>query len=454
MDATFDRCLEEYAAADIFKRRNVPWAEDNPFRRPLPSGAARPGSNDFDELNTSAPLSLPGLRSNASLLANRLLMSIYERDFVFLPDTDLTGKWGDFEAYYGEDLRVRGEVIRAHLEPFVFASLAKEVSISGKWTLETFNAYFEDFRRTFTATGNAAVMAQITNAANPVAAAETYLIQLAGDFLVESSAMARNAIGNYGRLQSELFKVVIDECGYGVHATRHSTLYQKVLISRGLNPIPHTYWEFYLPSSFYLNNYYSYICRNHRHLFRYFGAILQVETAFSVTCRQMADMMNAVFGPTAETQYFLEHVHIDNHHSRMVLEEIVVPAVKTYGESVLGEILYGFEESRIVGDVFSEGLKRQLAWGDSFFAPPMGADRHSPGLPVRAVADRDLSRTWTGTRMSGPGVTLTVKSGELDLVAAYGICITLATGQTVAVPSDVLYAICPSASCDWEAESA
>jgi len=31
----------------------------------------------------------------------------------------------------------------------------------------------------------------------------------------------------------------------------------------------------------------------------------------------MAEMMRAVFGPDAEVQYFLEHVHIDNHHSRM-----------------------------------------------------------------------------------------------------------------------------------------
>jgi Iron-containing redox enzyme len=440
--------IRAYAGSEIFHSRNMPWEEDNPYRRPLLPG-------DFVGLSTETPIPLAGIRSNASLVANRLLMSIYERDFVFLPANNLNDKWNDFQAYYGDELRLPGELIRSRLEPYVFSSVEAEFSSSGRWTLDSFEAYFEDFRNTFTAPSNATLMSLITGAENPVAAAQTYLIQLAGDFLVESSAMARNAIGNYGQLQSELFKVIIDECGYGVHPTRHSTLFQKVLVSRGLNPIPHTYWEFYLPSSFYLNNYYSYICRDHRHLFRYFGAILQVETAFGVTCRQMAEMMHAVFGPDAEVQYFLEHVHIDNHHSRMVFEEIVVPAVRTYGTSILGDILRGFEESRIVGDVFGAGLMLQIAWGDSFFSPQAGksAERSAP-IRVVPIVERGLSGRWTGTRMSGDGAQLSVKSGELDVVAGYGICATFGPGQTVPIPPNVLYAACPSADCIYEVDLA
>jgi hypothetical protein len=439
-----DDYIRIYAGSEIFQRRSVPWEEDNPYRRPLLP-------EDFLGIDTETAIPLADMRSNSSLVANRLLMSIYERDFVFLPASNLDDKWNDFQAFYGDELRVAGEVIRSRLEPYVFSSVASEFSSSGRWTLESFEAYFEDFRKTFNAPGNMSLMRSITGAANPVAAAQTYLIQLAGDFLVESSAMARNAIGNYGQLQSELFKVIIDECGYGVHPTRHSTLFQKVLVSRGLNPIPHTYWEFYLPSSFYLNNYYSYICRDHRHLFRYFGAILQVETAFGVTCRQMAEMMNTVFGPDAEVQYFLEHVHIDNHHSRMVFEEIVVPAVKTYGTSILEDILRGFEESRIVGDVFGTGLMEQIAWGDSFFSQSKekSAERLTP-IRVVPIVERDLSGRWTGTKMSGRGAALSVKSGELDIVAGYGICATFGPGQTVQIPPGVLYAACPSADCTYE----
>ena len=442
--ALLNRCVRTYSDAGVFKEMDRPWVEDNPFLRPLLNSG-------FPGFDTANPLSLDELTSNASLIANRILMSIYERDFVFLPRHELDEKWENFQSYYSDELRLLGEFIRPQLERYVFSSVKDEVTVSGPWTIEAFEAYFDDFRRGFTAEGNQKVMDAITSARNPTAAAQTYLIQLAGDFLVESSAMARNTVGNYGPLQSELFKVVIDECGYGVHPVKHSTLFERVLLSRGLDPVPHTYWQFYLPSSFYLNNYYGYICRNHTHLFRYFGAILQVETAFRVTCKQMTDMMTSVFGQNAETDYFKEHVHIDTHHSRMVLENLIVPAVKTYGNSVLGDIVRGFEESQIVGSVFNNGLMQQIEWADSFFRAP-DSDSLPEETPLRVVPFGELgeNRRWEGTRMSDVDTIYSVRSGEFDLVAGYGVVATFGPGQRVRVPAGVLYASCPSADCVYD----
>jgi hypothetical protein len=446
--ALLNRCVRAYAAAGIFKELDRPWVEDNPFLRPLLNG-------EFLGFDAAAPLPLDKLASNASLVANRILMSIYERDFVFLPRHELDRKWDNFQSYYSDELRLLGEIMRPQLERYVFSSVKGEVTVSGAWTIEAFEAYFDDFRRGFKAEGNQKVMAAITSARNPIAAAQTYLIQLAGDFLVESSAMARNTVGNYGPLQSELFKVVIDECGYGVHPVKHSTLFERVLQSRGLDPVPHTYWQFYLPTSFYLNNYYSYICRDHRHLFRYFGAILQVETAFRITCKQMTDMMTSVFGQHAETDYFTEHIHIDQHHSRMVLENLIVPAVKTYGNSVLADIVRGFEESQIVGSVFGGGLMAQIEWADSFFAAPEG-DSPPEQTPLRVVPFGELGeeRRWEGTRVSDVDTVYLVRSGELDLVAGYGVVATFGADQRVRVPAGMLYALCPSADCAYDAAPA
>lgn len=430
-DELLNQCVREYAAASVFQSMSQPWLEDNPFRRPLLNGP-------FREFNTERPLELAQIHSNAGLIANRILMSIYERDFVFLPARDLDGKWNDFQTYYSDELRQKGEVIRPLLERYVFSSVEREVAISGTWTIEAFSAYFDDFQKNLSAADNAQLMEAIISANDPAAAAHTYLIQLAGDFLVESSAMARNAIGNYGQLQSELFKVIIDECGYGVHSTKHSTLYQKVMESQGLDPIPHTYWQFYLPESVYLFNYYNYICRDHRHLFRYIGAILQVETSFRVTCRQMADMMRAVFGPKSETDYFLEHVHIDNHHSRMVFEDLVRPAVKIYGNTVLKEILRGFEESLVVGASATSGTLAQIKWADSLAA---GASGDRP-LRLTTVRQMNAGRRWEGTWASDVETTYTVKKGEIDVVAGYGKVATFGAGQSVRVPAGVLYSVC------------
>ena len=439
-----NRCVQTYAGSPVFKEMDRPWVEDNPFLRPLLNC-------DFPGFDTTNPLSSDQLASNASLIANRILMSIYERDFVFLPRHELDEKWENFQSYYSDDLRLLGEIIRPQLERYVFSSVSEEVSISGPWTIEAFEAYFDDFRQDFKAEGNQEVMTVITSARNPAAAAMTYLIQLAGDFLVESSAMARNTVGNYGQLQSELFKVVIDECGYGVHPVKHSTLFERVLLSRGLDPVPHTYWQFYLPTSFYLNNYYNYICRNHRHLFRYFGAILEVETAFRITCKQMTDMMTKVFGQEAETDYFTEHVHIDQHHSRMVLENLIVPAVKTYGNSILADIVRGFEEAQIVGTIFSNGLKKQIKWADSFFITPE-SDSPSEQTPLRVVQFGELekNRCWDGTRVSDVDTVYSVRSGEFDLVAGYSVVATFGAGQQFRVPAGVLFACCPSPDCTYE----
>ena len=437
--AVLNRCVQAYAGAPVFKEMDRPWVEDNPFLRPLLNC-------DFPGFNTANPLSSDQLASNASLIANRILLSVYERDFVFLPRHELDEKWENFESYYSDELRLLGEFIRPQLERYVFSSVNEEVNISGPWTIEAFEAYFNDYRESFKAEGNQELMTAITSARNPAAAALIYLIQLAGDFLVESSAMARNTVGNYGSLQSEMFKVVIDECGYGVHPVKHSTLFERVLQSRGLDPVPHTYWQFYLPTSFYLNNYYNYICRNHRHLFRYFGAILQVETAFRVACKQMTDMMTAVFGQHAETDYFTEHVHIDTHHSRMVLENLIIPAVRTYGNSILSDIVRGFEEAQIVGSIFTHGLKKQIEWADSFFA---WRESDSP-LRVVQFSELDKNRRWEGTRMSDVDTVYSVRSGEFDLVAGYSVVATFGAGQRVRVPAGVLFAYCPSADCTYE----
>ncbi|MFZ1010468.1 MAG: hypothetical protein WAN65_26750 [Candidatus Sulfotelmatobacter sp.] len=87
--------IRTYAGSEIFQSRSQPWEEDNPYRRPLLT-------EDFVGFNTKAAIPLVGIRSNASLVANRLLMSIYERDFVFLPASNLDDKWSDFQTYYGE----------------------------------------------------------------------------------------------------------------------------------------------------------------------------------------------------------------------------------------------------------------------------------------------------------------------------------------------------------------
>jgi hypothetical protein len=434
-----DPALQSFVGRSIYAQSKDLIHPDNPFRRPL--------LNDAFKGWDRAEYTLDDLCSNGSLVANRVLLAIYEQDFVFLPRLGFdAGKRDAFAEFYDRDARVTGEILSCRLEKLLFSCVSKAVHVSGDWDVKAFEAYFEDFKQRFRAEKLSRLMDTIAAMRDPVAGARMFLVQMAGDFLVESSAMTRNVVGNYGPVQSELFKVVIDECGYGVFKTKHSTLFENVLQSQGLDPIPHTYWQLYLPTSMYLNNYYNCICRNHASVFRYFGAILQVETAFRLTCEIMARMMKIVFGPSAHVEYFREHTHIDDHHSRMVMDKIVVPIVESHGEFALHEIVRGFEESLIVGDQFTAGLQRQMDWIDR-----IDCDYAIRRLPSSAQprSMRAARGALCGTQMADAETGYQVVSGRLDVVVAIDKHVTLNAGDCLTVPPYVLYGLSAAEDCEY-----
>ena len=85
-----DAWLREYAAHDLFQRNDTDLALDNPYRRalPLPQGspADSTGTDDLGAL----------LTNDDALFANRVLLTIYERDFVLLPREGFPAKQADF----------------------------------------------------------------------------------------------------------------------------------------------------------------------------------------------------------------------------------------------------------------------------------------------------------------------------------------------------------------------
>lgn len=354
---TFRRSLIEYGQSDLFDDTEEWHTRGNPYRRTL-----RP--HVFKYLDFSRPLGWDELLTYTSLSANRTLLTIYEQDFLFLPAQGFAAKRGDFEEFYSPRSVALGAVVRPWLERYLFDALEHRVSVTGRWSAASLEAYFLDYAAGLRRSDENASVDAILGSTDREHAARTFLVQYAGDFLLESSAMGRNALGHYGPLQSELFKIMIDEFGYGVHETKHSTLFERLLRAVDLDPAPHTYWQFYQTSSLLLNNYYNRISRDHSKFFRYLGALYQAETAFITSCAQTADMLRTVFGPTVEVRYFLEHAHIDKHHSRMVLERLVKPAVAAHGEGIIPHIVRGFEEAKLLGELAEADFCEQVLWSD------------------------------------------------------------------------------------------
>ena len=438
--------LSRYARNNLFGQVNCLTLSGNPYRRPV-----RP--QDLEAFDFERPLAKEAFTSASALTAQRMLLNIYESDLLFLPNGPFEPVARDFRAFYGNDVKLAGEAVRPTLEQHVFQFLDNEVDVSGPWTLGAMRALFDN-RLQAANSGDSALMAAIAAAGNPQAAAKGFLIQAAVDFLSEASAMARNVLGNYGPLMSELFKVLIDEYGYGVFATKHSTLFEDTLKSVDLSPDIHSYWQFYLGSSIALTNYFHFVSRNHAHFFRYLGALYFTEATLPHTNRQQAEGLSRVVGERINTRYFEEHVHIDVHHARMVLNKIIEPMIERCGEGIIPEIVRGFEEFRLLQGMADADLIAQLAWADESHANREPARRlmAAPGRPGAASPARFVEKEGelSVTHVHDEDELFVVESGEIDLITGHEQSVRLKAGDGVVIPKGRLHgSIVRSENCTY-----
>ena len=436
VERSVEQDVVRYAANPLFANTDTWIVENNPFRRPI-----RP--QDLKQILLTAPVGREGLCSSGALAAQRMLLNIYESDLMLLPENNFPAVKNDFRLFYSPENRLSGEQIRATLERHVFGFLDTEIDASGKWSQTDMIAYF-DWRLGAVANSESAVAKAVLSAHNPQDAATTFLIQLASDFLTEASAMARNLLGNYGPALSELFKVLIDEYGYGVHQTKHSTLFQQTLSSRGLSPHVHAYWQFYLASSLALTNYFHYVAKNHENFFRYLGALYYSERSLVYATRHQSEMLRAVWGDQVDTKYFDEHSHIDQHHGRMVIDKIIKPLVEQCGEEIIPDIVRGFEEFRLLQELADEDLIAQIVWSDEREA----YKAHARDVYARVKAGQRDCPSESFDEPEGELSTthvhefeelLVVEDGTLEFVTGYDQSVTLGSGEGIIIPRHRLH---------------
>jgi hypothetical protein len=431
---------------------NEEWQnDDNPYRRQL-----RPQVLQY--LDFSRVLQPDEILTYSALAANRLLTTIYEADLVLLPKAQFAERRADFTGFYSTTNRVQGEMIRPYLERHVFGFLDDEVEVTGPWTKDDLQAFLRRLQEEPDDQPSKSELA-IARSSDPKRALRNWLIQFAPDFLAEASPMIRNVMGYYGPVQSAWFKVIIDEYGYGVHRTKHSTLFERTLASVGLHSDLHRYWQYYLASSLMLSNYFHYLGKNHENFFRYLGALYYTETELVGFCRRAASLMSSVFGEEADTLYFTEHVHIDGHHSRMVLEELISPIVDQCGASVIPEIVRGYEEFRVLSQIADEDFAAQVQWMDS---GPENKNLHDPiwakveaGEITAPVAHLVEPRgELSNTHQHDADELCHIRSGTMKFVSGYDAHQILEAGQGTVIWGNRLHgAIIESPECVYEIHS-
>lgn len=446
--AELKRWFELYAANPLYSDCEEWLITDNPYRRPI-----RPRILKY--LDFGKVLKVGEQLQYSALAAQRMLFNIYEADLMFLPPGGLTeSTLADFRNFYSDENKLLGELIRPTLEKHVFGFLENEVHISGHWSAAALKEYLFAVQAAQQDEPSKTLQV-IRTSSNPQDAGRVFLIQLGSDFLSEASPMARNVLGSFGSPQSELFKVLIDEYGYGVHATKHSALFEKTLQSAGLKSDIHAYWQFYLTSSMALSNYFHYVSRCHSRFFRYLGALYFVEATFAHICRQMAETLNEVFSGQLDVEYFREHIHIDRHHGRMVFDKILTPIIEQHGEFAIHEILRGFEEVQILQRLADEDFIEQIAWMDrsAYFkslAPRVAEKLRRGELNFPAQVFVEPKHELSVTHVHDGDELCLIESGVMEFVTGHGRSTLLHAGEGTVIQRNRLHgAIIASEECRY-----
>lgn len=437
------QALYQFASHPLFNQPQGFYC-DSPYIRPV-----RP--LDLRQLEFDRALNQEELNQPSHLMGQRLLLNIYEQDLVFLPQTSKL-VLPEFNAFYDEELRRAEAAIRPMLERHVFGWLSDKISISGNWDVNAFKTY-ADGELDKIATTPSRLIDCISTSRNPANAARFFLIQCANDLFSEASAMARNALGSFGPDQCELFKILIDEYGYGVPQKKHSVIFQSLMTQCGLNPAPHYYWQFYTSTSLALTNYFHYVSANHRHFFRYLGALFYTEASLACVTRVQAQAMRLAFGETINTLYFDEHSHINVYHGKMAFDQLIRPVVQRYGEQVLPDIIRGFEEFRLLQDLADAEFFAHIAWHDEL------TDWQPTPLPELLVSEHSSSfhecrDDLSVTHVHGVTELFTVNKGTLRLVCTPFTQVELAAGQHVVIPAGMLHgSVITSEHCSYTVTS-
>ncbi|WP_255211780.1 iron-containing redox enzyme family protein [Pseudomonas oryzihabitans] len=345
--------MERLGDHEIF-RDGHDWVEAaDVWKRPLRPQVFKYQS--FEATTTSTVLSYD------SLTMNRTLTALYEQDFLYLPSTSEKNLLSMLRAAYNRELRALAAAVTPELEERVFRNIRKELVVGGVWTAEAFKNYFYSKLDTAqTQSGPSSINLVMSSEDRPLMA-KLLLIQHAVDFLPESSHMARFVKGDYGEAQSAMFRVLIDEFGYGKHEVKHSSLFKETLKSVGMLDNSHAYWNYYLTSTLLNNNYFHYLTKSPERFFEYVGAITYAENAFGPYCNKVGRLLKSCFAEV-DARYYIEHYHIDGYHGSMTLNEILIPLAERFGPSVYTEFVKGVEMSCLLGTIMEEDLCAQIVW--------------------------------------------------------------------------------------------
>lgn len=432
--------MKRYAHAHCF-RKPTDWYMRNAWHRPLA----------FEEAQVEQARTLHGFADVTTpngYLLNKFLYTLHEQSGIFLPHMRVNSICRqDYDAYFNRERLGLGLALRIPLEDAIFGFLESGIDVR-EWTrpglLEYLKASVAEEDQA--PVGLSAALRRVTHKKEAI---RLYLLHKASDFLTEGSAMTGSLGGSYGPLQSALLRIFMDEYGKGSLDRKHSSLFKRAMSSCGLETYPHCYFEDYLPTSFMMANYFHFVCKSPQHFFQYLGAMYFAEATTTAFFQKLKAAFVEALGPSGmDLSYFEEHIDIDQVHREIVLQELIVPALETYGDTILQDIYVGFECFRRLAGCAAMDILRQIAFADAVLS---GQQPEPSTKPARLLHLSSSYRAFS-PQVADSALHLTLQQGTLEFGVGTGGFVTLKAGTRVAVPEGRFFRMRPAQGQDCTVE--
>ena len=334
---------------------------------------------------------------------HQTLFRSYQGRYVLLPSAAPDGSILDrLRAHYDPRAMLRLDALRADLEDELIAPLVGNARCVSAGRSAT--DYIADLAPGLARAAPNGFIAHLEKCISREHHYRNFLIQSSVDLLAEASASALGVIGEYGEPQSALFRILIDEFGYGAHNRKHSVLYRSTLRGFGLDPEYNAFWPLFDTPTLELHNVIHFMFQSPRNLFLQIGFLLYAEASYQRSTGEHFLYLKR-FHPGVDGRYFGEHAHIDVHHAAIVAGEVVGPLVSKFGPEVGAEIVAGAELTRLA---FERAGEHMLAVAQAFdAAAEAGAAGYGMaamgGPPGRCVIPAEAEATSDSIQVGGIG---------------------------------------------------
>jgi len=421
--------VETYLANPVFQaaRYEELVLDDNPYRRPV-----RP--DDIGLVDFGTPLRREDFAQLSGLMGHRMLLNIHDTGRLLLPSLPTDQKWHDYQRFYNPESRFLGSLIRPYLEAHLFGFVQREAAGRGPRTTaglgEQAPAAAADRRH------RAAELADVVAAARPQDR-DPMIDMLA----IQSDAASLNA-GT--RPATALSNVAGSASLPGVHSGQiGGDLMRRVADSAGIKYEPHSYIQYYLPSTLALMNYVNAAALDPGRVFALAGALM----AHALETRELEGAVEPLLAERLQepgTVGALERVADPAGYADRALGAALAVVERAGGEFAVAEFGRGLQEYTVLLEIHHEDRMTQFRWINDMPAYAEKARRLQNAITGHGI-DVDLDtfvESWeecSTTHVHDQDRLLVIESGQMEFWNCFGRRHEFRPGDMTFIPKHRLH---------------